>query len=98
MSKAAVVGFGRIGRSTVKAGLSAKLFTPSVIVDIVSADAMAPLFEFDTNYGRWPEPVRAEGSTLFIGDRQIEYMDVTSGLPDWGRLAWRSWWIRVVER
>jgi glyceraldehyde-3-phosphate dehydrogenase/erythrose-4-phosphate dehydrogenase len=35
MSKAAVVGFGRIGRSTVKAGLSAKLFTPSVIVDVV---------------------------------------------------------------
>ena len=49
MSKVAVVGFGRIGMSAVKAGLSSKLFTPSVIVDIASADSMAPLFEFDSN-------------------------------------------------
>jgi hypothetical protein len=32
----------------------AKLFTPSVIVDVAAPEAMAPLFEVDSNYGRWP--------------------------------------------
>jgi glyceraldehyde 3-phosphate dehydrogenase len=87
MSKVAVVGFGRIGRSTVKAGLTAKLFTPSVIVDIVSADAMAPLFEFDTNYGRWRDPVSAEADGLVIGDATISWIDAREGAPDWGALG-----------
>lgn len=87
MSKIAVVGFGRIGRSTVKAGLSSKLFTPSVIVDIVGADTMAPLFEFDTNYGRWRDPVHAEADELIIGDAAITWIDARNGAPDWKALG-----------
>lgn len=71
MSKVAVVGFGRIGRLAVRAGLSGKLFTPSVIVDIAAPEAMAPLFEVDSNYGRWPAPVHAEADGLVIGDAAI---------------------------
>jgi glyceraldehyde 3-phosphate dehydrogenase len=87
MSRVAVVGFGRIGRSTVKAGLSAKLFTPSVIVDITDADAMAALFEYDTNYGRWRDPVRAEADGLVIGDATISWIDARTGAPDWTALG-----------
>jgi glyceraldehyde 3-phosphate dehydrogenase len=87
MSKVAVVGFGRIGRSAVKAGLSSKLFTPSVIVDIVSADAMAPLFEFDSNYGRWRDPVSAEADGLVIGDSTITWIDARQSAPDWKALG-----------
>jgi glyceraldehyde 3-phosphate dehydrogenase len=87
MSKVAVVGFGRIGRSTVKAGLSAKLFTPSVIVDIVPAASMAPLFEFDTNYGRWRDPVSAEADGLVIGDATIGWIDARESPPDWQALG-----------
>jgi glyceraldehyde 3-phosphate dehydrogenase len=87
MSKIAVVGFGRIGRSTVKAGLSSKLFTPSVIVDIVSAESMAPLFEFDSNYGRWRDPVHAEADGLVIGDATISWIDARNGAPDWAALG-----------
>lgn len=87
MSRVAVVGFGRIGRSAVKAGLSAKLFTPSVIVDIVSAAAMAPLFEFDTNYGRWRDPVSAEADGLVIGDATINWIDARASAPDWKALG-----------
>ncbi len=87
MSKVAVVGFGRIGRSAVKAGLSSKLFTPSVIVDIVSADAMAPLFEFDSNYGRWRDPVSAEADGLVIGDSTITWVDARQSAPDWKALG-----------
>jgi glyceraldehyde 3-phosphate dehydrogenase len=87
MSKIAVVGFGRIGRSTVKAGLSSKLFTPSVIVDIVGAESMAPLFEFDSNYGRWRDPVRVEADGLVIGDATITWVDARNGAPDWKALG-----------
>lgn len=87
MSKVAVVGFGRIGRSAVKAGLSSKQFTPSVIVDIVSADAMAPLFEFDSNYGRWRDPVSAEADGLVIGDSTITWVDARQSAPDWKALG-----------
>ena len=79
MSKIAVVGFGRIGRSAVKAGLGSKLFTPSVIVDIATAEAMAPLFEFDTNYGRWRDPVHVEDDGLVIGDAAITWIDARDG-------------------
>jgi glyceraldehyde 3-phosphate dehydrogenase len=87
MSRIAIVGFGRIGRSVVKAGLSTKLFTPSVIVDIASAEAMAPLFEYDTNYGRWRDPVRAEPDGLVIGDATISWVDARNGAPDWAALG-----------
>ncbi len=87
MANVAVVGFGRIGRSAVKAGLSRKLFTPSVITDIVGADAMAPLFEFDTNYGRWPDQVHAGPDGLTIGDSTIAWLDARDGAPDWQALG-----------
>ncbi len=87
MSKVAVVGFGRIGRSAVKAGLSSKLFTPSIIVDIASADAMAPLFEFDSNYGRWRDQVHAEADGLIIGDTTVTWIDARAGAPDWRALG-----------
>jgi glyceraldehyde 3-phosphate dehydrogenase len=87
LSKIAVVGFGRIGRSAVKAGLASKLFAPSIIVDIASAAAMAPLFEFDSNYGRWQDPVRVEGDELLIGDAAVTWIDARTNRPDWAALG-----------
>jgi glyceraldehyde 3-phosphate dehydrogenase len=87
MPRIAVVGFGRIGRSAVKAGLAGKLFTPAVIVDVAAADIMAALFEFDTNYGRWRDPVRAEDGSLVIGDAAIGWVDARRGDPDWRELG-----------
>ncbi len=87
MSRVAVVGFGRIGRSAVKAGLSSKLFAPAVIVDIATAASMAPLFGYDSNYGRWRDPVRAEADGLLIGDAAISWIDARDGAPDWTALG-----------
>ena len=86
MSKVAVVGFGRIGRLAVRAGLGGRRFTPSAIVDIATPESMAPLFEVDTNYGRWPDPVRANGSELVIGDAQIRWVDARTQTADWKAL------------
>ena len=57
MGKIAIHGFGRIGRSTLKAALANDLYTPVSISDIKDLETLAVLFAYDTNYGRWPEPV-----------------------------------------
>ena len=87
MSKIAVVGFGRIGRLAVRAALRGKLFTPSVIVDVAAPESMAPLFEVDSNYGRWPDPVRAENGELLIGDAPIRWVDARTQTADWKTLG-----------
>jgi glyceraldehyde 3-phosphate dehydrogenase len=86
-SKIAIHGFGRIGRLALRAALSGDLFVPVSISDIKDLATFAAIFAVDTNYGRWPEPVRAEGNMLRIGDREIQYVDSTAGLPDWGALG-----------
>jgi glyceraldehyde 3-phosphate dehydrogenase len=87
MPSIAVVGFGRIGRMAVRAGLAGKLVTPSVIVDIAAAESMAPLFEVDSNYGRWPDAVRAENDGLVIGDAVIRWIDARTATVDWRALG-----------
>ncbi len=87
MPSIAVVGFGRIGRVAVRSGLAGKLFTPSVIVDVAAPESMAPLFEVDSNYGRWPEEVRAESDALVIGDAKITWIDARTATPDWKALG-----------
>jgi len=87
MSNVAVVGFGRIGRLAVRAALSRKLFAPAVIVDIAAAESMAPLFEVDSNYGRWPDPVRAEAGALIIGETPVRWIDARTETADWKALG-----------
>jgi len=87
MGKIAVHGFGRIGRSTTRAALSGGLFVPASISDIKELPALAALFEVDSNYGRWPEEVRAAERKLVAGERQIPFFDTSESLPDWASLG-----------
>ena len=87
MSKIAIHGFGRIGRSALKAALKKALFVPVSISDIKDAPTLAALFEADTNYGRWHEEVGASKESISIGGRQIRYLDSTQSLPDWAALG-----------
>src|SRR6185295_4405646 len=87
MSRIAIQGFGRVGRCTLRAALKERTFTPAAIADVKDLPTLAALFAVDTNYGRWPEPVRAEGDVLRIGERAIPYHNVSAGLPDWGALG-----------
>ena len=86
MGQIAIHGFGRIGRSALKAALRSGLWSPRSISDIRDAPTFAALFEVDTNYGRWPEPVVGRSDALVIGTREIAYLDSTEGLPDWKSL------------
>lgn len=83
----AIHGFGRIGRSMLKAALRDRLFAPISISDIRNPADFAALFAVDSNYGLWPDPVSAEDDVLVIGDHRIRYINSTESLPDWGALG-----------
>jgi glyceraldehyde 3-phosphate dehydrogenase len=87
MARIAIHGFGRIGRTLLRAALRDDLFTPVSISDIKDLPTLAALFEVDTNYGRWPEEVRATDRGFVIGGREIPYFDSMKGLPDWKSLG-----------
>lgn len=87
MSKIAIHGFGRIGRSALKAALKRNLFVPCSISDIKYLRTLAALFEVDSNYGRWNELVTAQNGRLVVGSRSVEYFDSTQSLPDWGDMG-----------
>ncbi len=87
MGGIAIHGFGRIGRSMLKAALKHGLFVPVSVSDIKDAPTLAALFEADTNYLRWHEPVSATADRLTIGGRQVTFLDSTKSLPDWGALG-----------
>jgi glyceraldehyde 3-phosphate dehydrogenase len=87
MSNIAIHGFGRIGRSALKAALKEKLFVPVAISDIKDISTLAALFEVDSNYGRWHEEVRVTDNNFVIGGREIPYFDAGQSLPDWAALG-----------
>lgn len=87
MKKIAIHGFGRIGRSILKAAFRDDHFVPVSISDIRDLPTFAALFAVDTNYGLWPEPVRADGDTLVIGDHRVKYINSMDALPDWRALG-----------
>jgi len=66
-------GFGRIGRQAARVALSTPGIEIGLINDLWGADSFAHLFKYDTNYGEWPEPVRAEGNSLIIGERRVPF-------------------------
>ena len=86
MSNIAIHGFGRIGRSAMRIALKKELFVPFSISDIKDLPTLAALFEVDSNYGRWSEPVSVQDGTLVVGERAIRFFDSGKALPDWKAL------------
>lgn len=87
MGKVAIHGFGRIGRSALRVALRNNLFSPVSISDIRDIPTFAALFEVDSNYGRWHEPVEARENGFVIGGREIAYYNTMNALPDWGAMG-----------
>lgn len=87
MANIAIHGFGRIGRTALRIALRENLFVPVSISDIRDAQTFAALFDVDTNYGRWHEPVSATDNSITIGGREIPYFNSLKELPDWAALG-----------
>jgi glyceraldehyde 3-phosphate dehydrogenase len=92
MTKIAINGLGRIGRSTLKILMDA----PGL--ELVAANELAPpedvayLLRFDSVYGRYDTSVTLENSALVIGGRRVVLLHE----KDPGRLPWRALGIDIV--
>src|SRR5918998_1931884 len=87
MGRIAIHGFGRIGRSVMKAALKERFVTPVAVSDIKDLPTLAALFAVDTNYGRWHEDVTTNEQGFVIGGRAVAYYDSLKELPDWQALG-----------
>jgi glyceraldehyde 3-phosphate dehydrogenase len=87
-TRVAINGFGRIGRALVRSALERGADLDIVAVnDITDPESLAQLLARDSVYGRFPEPVHADGSTLRVGERSIRALNEAdpSALP-WAEL------------
>ena len=86
MKRIAIHGFGRIGRSTLRAALASNLFSPYSISDITDPSTLAALFAYDSNYGPLPEEVKFQDDKFLIGGREVRFFNSAKELPNWGEL------------
>lgn len=73
MVRIAINGFGRIGRSVLKAAwFDHPEFEVVAINDLGTVSALAYLLQYDSNYGLWHVPVKAiDAGTLAVGTKKI---------------------------
>ncbi len=82
-------GFGRIGRSFLRAVLATGADIEVVGVnDLTLPATLAHLLRYDTTQGRLPVPVDVEGSDLLVGDRHIRVLaEREPSLLPWAELG-----------
>lgn len=72
--KAAINGFGRIGRLVGRIALEREDLEIVAINDLGDAQASAHLFKYDSIYGRYPGEVIPEQDSLIINGKKIRYL------------------------
>lgn len=86
--KFGINGFGRIGRLVFKAMQKDPDVEVVAINDITDAKTLAFLLKYDSVHGRFPEPVRAEGDMLVVGNRKVKiYAEKDPKNLPWGDLG-----------
>lgn len=91
--KLAINGFGRTGRSLLRAALSeSRDFEVVAINDLGASDMLARLFARDSVHGPYAEPVHLEGTDMVVGDRRIQMLCE----PDAKLLPWDELDVDVV--
>ena len=83
-------GFGRIGRSFLRAAWSRPEAGIEVVAanDVLAADQLAYLLQFDSVAGRWPTPVASRPEGLSAGDNELRLFQAAEpkGIP-WADLG-----------
>ncbi len=93
--RVAINGFGRIGRTLLRALQAyehAGAFTLVAINELANADAMAHLLRYDSSHGRFPGDVQQSGDELFLNGQAIALLHE----PDPARLPWRALGVDIV--
>jgi glyceraldehyde 3-phosphate dehydrogenase len=89
----AINGFGRVGRSVLRAATERNADIAWVAInDVTDARTLAHLLEYDSVFGRFPGEVRVEGSSLFVNDSEIGVLAET----DPASLPWSALGVDVV--
>ncbi len=92
-TKVAINGFGRIGRNFFRAAYEHEADLEIVAVnDVTDAATLAQLLAFDSVYGRFPDPVRAENGTMIVKDRSVNVF----AERDPSALPWSELGVEVV--
>lgn len=87
--KIGINGFGRIGRLALRYVLEQGSDAEIVAVnDLTDAEMLAHLLKYDSVHGVMKEDVRAEGSSIFVGDTEIRVFAESdpANIP-WGKLG-----------
>jgi glyceraldehyde 3-phosphate dehydrogenase len=88
MTRVAINGFGRIGRNFFRASLERSAgFEIVAVNDLGDPATMAHLLAHDSVLGRLGEPVRIDGQSLVVGDRELRALSIAdpAALP-WAEL------------
>ena len=86
--KVAINGFGRIGRLVLRAIVESERKDLEVVAlnDLGSPEANAHLFKHDSVHGRYPHPVKVDGSTIDVGRGPIR----VSAIKNPAELPWKD--------
>ncbi|MBD3210668.1 type I glyceraldehyde-3-phosphate dehydrogenase [Candidatus Micrarchaeota archaeon] len=94
--KVAISGFGRIGKSFLKAAIKQNALGRDF--DVVAINTRSPvenhvhLFRYDSVYGRFPGTVEAKGGNFVVAGYPIKWISE----PDPARLPWKEMGIDLV--
>jgi glyceraldehyde 3-phosphate dehydrogenase len=93
-TRIAINGFGRIGRCVARVLLAQNWDGVELVAinDLTDAKTLAHLLEFDSVHGRLTTAVKAEGSGLSVGGKQIPIL----AERDPGKLPWKSMNVDIV--
>jgi glyceraldehyde 3-phosphate dehydrogenase len=93
MVKAAINGFGRIGRLLYRAALEENADIDFVAVnDLTDAKTLAHLLKNDTVHGKFPFSVEVEGSSLIVNGKELKIL----AQPDPAKLPWKEMGVYVT--
>ena len=86
--KVAINGFGRIGRLVLRAIVESDRTDLQVVAinDLGSVEANAHLFKHDSVHGRYPHPVKIDGSTIDVGKGPIR----VTAIKNPAELPWKD--------
>ena len=91
-TKIGINGFGRIGRSVMRAFAQDPAFEVVVVNDLTDAKALAHLLKYDTVHGRFPGTVEADGATMLVNGKKA----LVTSEKEPGKLPWKAHGVELV--
>jgi glyceraldehyde 3-phosphate dehydrogenase len=88
----AVNGFGRIGRSVLRAAMQDKDIEFVAINDLTDAKTLAHLLKYDSVHGIFPGEVSAEGDQIIVNGKAIKVLAIKNP----GDLPWKELKVDIV--